>query len=240
MLPALRELPEAPVNGVRIWSACLDALSHLEIMALHEILSTEERERAARFHFERDRKRFVAARGLLRSLLGEILEQPAAALLFEYGAHGKPALADPRPIHFNLSHSSGWAMFVLADREVGIDLENSARLDQNEADLARLAARVLSARELKFWQAIPQPAERRAMFLRAWTRKEAYAKATGAGVFQTFEKIEVIPETNLGLTSDWLLYDLAAPEGFAAALALRRGSGVVRDQSPVFAPGRDA
>ena len=231
----------SPVKSARVWCAQLDSLSPAEINELHAQLDETERARAERFHFERDRNHFVAARGLLRVLLAEILPKPAAPISFVYGAHGKPALAGAHPrIHFNLSHSSGWAMYALAECEVGIDLESYARLDQDERDLARLARKILSARELEFWQAQPEPEERRKLFLRAWTRKEACAKASGRGVFDAFTEIEVLPEAKNCLTSDCLIHDLAAPDGFMAALALRQKSNVVATDAPVFASDRDA
>jgi 4'-phosphopantetheinyl transferase len=126
-------------------------------------------------------------------------------------------------------------MFALAwDREVGIDLESATRLKRDVDGLAGLAARVLSARELTIWQALPETA-REAAFLRAWTRKEAYAKATGRGLLEQLIRTGVAldaaaPQSSLtlrspqegGTTRDWVLHDLPAPDGFAAALAVEQ------------------
>jgi 4'-phosphopantetheinyl transferase len=241
MFSALLQSPHTPVSGVQIWTAQLESLSPAEIAELSASLDSAERARAARFHFERDRRHYVASRGLLRRLLGAVLDTPASALAFEYGAHGKPALtaafAQDRILRFNLSHSAGWAMFALAwDHEIGIDLESATRLKRDVNGLTGLAARVLSARELVIWQALPDGAKRDAAFLRAWTRKEAYAKATGQGLFDELIAIEVAldaatPKSSLTLRSSpleseiprhWVLHDLSAPEGFAAALAVEQ------------------
>jgi 4'-phosphopantetheinyl transferase len=239
MFSALLQSPHTPVADVQIWTAQLDSLSSAEIEELGASLDSAERARAGRFHFEPDRRHYVASRGLLRRLLGAALDMPASGLVFEYGAHGKPAIAaefsgDP-PLRFNLSHSAGWAMFALAwDREVGIDLESAARLTRNVDGLTALATRVLSTRELAIWRALPDTAAREAAFLRAWTRKEAYAKATGQGLFDKLTRIEVAldagaPKSSLMLHSSteedetiprWAVYDLSAPDGFAAALAV--------------------
>jgi 4'-phosphopantetheinyl transferase len=225
-------------SGLRIWSANLESLPPAELLELEALLDSTECARAARFHFERDRLHYVCSHGLLRFLLGAALDQSAAAITFEYGVRGKPKLAtaNNRNLHFNLSHSSGWAMFVLAwDREVGIDLECAARLEREDASLADLAARILSARELEIWLALPEAAQRRAAFLRAWTRKEAYVKATGQGVFAELDRIEVAldaaapksllvlrPANAQGSIREWTLHDLPAPDGFAAALAIEQ------------------
>ena len=128
-------------------------------------------------------------------------------------------------------------MVALAwDRALGIDLESAGRLKRDGDGLSALAGRVLSARELSIWQALPDAAAREAAFLRAWTRKEAYVKATGKGFFDEVNRIEVAldaaaPNRSLTLPSSpgegeaprhWTLHDLAAPDGFAAALAVER------------------
>jgi 4'-phosphopantetheinyl transferase len=239
MSSSLLQSLRSPVDGVQIWTAQLEALSPAELTELGASLNSVEHARAARFHFEPDQRHFIASRGLLRRLLGAALDTPASALVFEYGAHGKPALTSAfsqrRILRFNLSHSAGWAMFALAwDREIGIDLESAARLKRNVNGLTALAARVLSTRELLAWNALPDAAARDAAFLRAWTRKEAYAKATGHGLLDELSRIEVAldaaaPKSSLTLRSPtregegephWVLYDLSAPDGFAAALAV--------------------
>jgi 4'-phosphopantetheinyl transferase len=213
----------------------------VELGELSALLDVAEHARAARFHFERDRRNYVASRGLLRRLLGDALGKPASALVFEYGLHGKPAISrtffQGRTLCFNLSHSAGWAMFALAwNCEVGIDLESAIRLKRDVDGLAGLAARVLSARELAIWQALPETA-RDPAFLRAWTRKEAYAKARGQGLLEQLIRTEVAldaaaPQPSLTLRTtlegeiarDWLLHDLSAPDGFAAAVAAEQKS----------------
>lgn len=241
MSSSLLQSSDTPVEGVQIWTAHLGSFSDAEIAELSALLDGAEQTRAGRFHFARDRRHYVASRALLRRLLGDALELPAPALVFEYGAQGKPALAasclPDRVLRFNLAHSASWAMFALTwDREIGIDLESATRLKRDINALPGLAARVLSPRELAIWQALPDDAARDAAFLRAWTRKEAYVKATGKGLFDELANIEValdaaVPEPSLTLRSIpqegetmrlWALHDLSAPDGFAAALAVEQ------------------
>jgi 4'-phosphopantetheinyl transferase len=241
MSSSLLQSSDSPVSGVQIWTAHLESFSDVEIAELGALLDPAEQTRAARFHFPRDRRHYVASRGLLRRLLGAALELPAPALVFEYGAQGKPALAAAssagRNLGFNLAHSAGWAMFALAwDREIGIDLESASRLKRDINALPGLAARVLSPAELTIWQALPDDAARDAAFLRAWTRKEAYVKATGKGLFDELVSIEVAldaaaPESSLTLRPIpqegeskrlWVVHDLSAPDRFAAALAVEQ------------------
>ena len=229
MRACLNESPPSPEPEVSLWTGNLDALSASELAQLHKLLDKAERERAARFPFEKDRQNYIAARGWLRELIADKLKISPASIQFTYGARGKPTVAqrapDGRALHFNLSHSAGWAMFACAwEREIGIDVESTLRLAPEDAHLSALAGRILSSREFDLWHELPDAAARHAAFLRAWTRKEAYAKATGAGVFDGLREIEVILDAmapQSSLTFDrWIIHDLDAPDGFAAALAV--------------------
>ncbi len=107
---------------IHIWQAALDIGSD-QAERWSELLSGDERERAARFRFERDRVRYIAGRAQLRMLLAGYLDASPAELVFSYGDNDKPMLAGDGPC-FNLSHSGALALYaVTADVEVGIDVE---------------------------------------------------------------------------------------------------------------------
>ncbi|MEP6956419.1 MAG: 4'-phosphopantetheinyl transferase superfamily protein, partial [Chthoniobacterales bacterium] len=116
-----------------------------------------------------------------------------------------------------------------SDRDVGIDLEAGERLPRADDELRKIAERVLSAGEFAAWQTLPDVAARRAAFLRAWVRKEAFMKATGRGISESFAATEVAldaadPQRTLLLRrpdrGEWQIYDLPAPAGFCAAIAV--------------------
>ena len=210
-------------GGVHVWTAHLDKVSPAELISLAACLDPQETARACRFHFERDQRHFTAARGWLRRLLSRYLGVDAAGVAFGYGERGKPFIRSPETtLRFNLSHSHGRAMFVFAHgREVGIDLEAGARLGEEWSGLAR---RVFSSREQAELAALPTARQRDA-FLNGWTRKEAYLKATGLGIVDGLQSIEVTLDPTLvprllsgpaGL--GWTLHDLRCDADFAAAL----------------------
>lgn len=218
-------------GAVHVWTARLDDLSEEEFAALRACLDADETTRAQRFYFERDRRHFTAARGSLRRLLGRYLGIPAEQVCFGYGPRGKPFVAaNQTALRFNLSHSHGRAMFVFAHgRDVGIDLEAGARLGDDWPGLVR---RVFSAREQALLAALP-PEARRAGFLNGWTRKEAYLKATGLGIVDGLQTIEVTlspddPPALLAAPAGmaWTLRDLPMDGGFAAALVVE-GAGAI-------------
>jgi len=165
---------------IHVWSAALDREPN-DLQRLEASLSREEKARANRFHFLRDKNHFIAARGLLRELLGGYLRRAPAEIEFSYGPHGKPFLSPASGstgLCFNLSHSSGLAVFAFAhERNLGIDVE-LVRPDYAEEDIAR---RYFAVQEVNDLQSLP-PEMRDQGFFNCWTRKEAYLKARGMGL----------------------------------------------------------
>jgi 4'-phosphopantetheinyl transferase len=154
------------------------------------MLSADERERAARFHADNHRYRYIAARGRLRETLAARLATSPASLSFEYGPHGKPALAAPfaqSGWRFNISHSADMALLGLShQRDIGVDLEFWRKLADEEA----LARRYFSPVEIKSYLSL-DPTRRRNGFFNCWTRKEAYIKAVGRGLGLPLDSFDV-------------------------------------------------
>jgi len=170
------------------------------------VLSRDERERASRFVFARDRRRFLAAHVALRRLLARRTDAPAAELCFVAGPFGKPRLAGPScDCSFNLSHSADIALIALApDGEVGVDIEMLRAME----DAPALSERNFTARECAELAELAADARDRA-FLSCWTRKEACLKAIGSG-------LSIAPETfEAGVGIDTRLVRIATPEGEA-------------------------
>ena len=183
--PAPPRRPSLDDRSVHVWRAELD-VGDTGTARFAATLSADERLRAARFHFARDRDRFTVGRGVLRSLLGGYLGVAPAALAFAYGDHGKPALVGGG-LHFNVSHSAGVALYAVARaREVGVDVEG------HRADFAtaEIAERFFSPAERAALRALPVEA-RCAAFFACWTRKEAYIKARGVGLSLALDAFDV-------------------------------------------------
>jgi 4'-phosphopantetheinyl transferase len=220
----------SPEEDVQLWMADLDSVRPNEMREFVAALDAAERARAVQFRFERDRQRYVAARGILRRLIGTELEIPPATVVFKYGRRGKPEIdavaSDGKILRFNQSHAAGRAMFALTwDRKVGIDIEASEHLARSGGDICDLASHILSPRELVIWRALPNDSARHLALLRAWTRKEAYIKAMGEDLLDQLQSIEVAldaaaPQPSHSMRNDWIVHDLAAPAGFAAAIAV--------------------
>ena len=166
--------PELARDDIHAWCAVLDELAS-DLPAFAETLSAGERQRAERFQFDRDRKRFIVRHGLLRMILGRYLNIEPARLSFTCESRGKPALAgtlDGRTLHFNLSHSDGLALFAVARRfALGVDVERIRPIPE----IDQIAGKFFSARESAMLKALPAEQKLEAFF-NCWTRKEAYLK----------------------------------------------------------------
>lgn len=174
------------------------------------LLDDDERERAARFRFDRDRALYTAAHGGLRVLLSRHLGEAPESLKFEVTELGKPYLVGGAGLSFNLSHSGELAAVALAvEREVGIDVEHGRTLHAEEG----VARRVLTPDELDRYLALDGD-ERRRFLLWVWARKEALVKASGQGVRESLTTLSCVP----GRADPWSVVDLDVP-GYAAAVA---------------------
>lgn len=214
-------------DDVQIWSVDLRAPRE-SMERFRAWLSRDELERADRFRFESHRRRFVAGRGVLRSLLAHHTESSPADLVFSYGTAGKPHLESPADsgIAFNVSHADDVALIAIArDRAVGVDVERV----KTARDLERLAARFFSPEEAADFMRLT-PVARQNAFYTCWSRKEAFLKARGVGLAGNLKDFAVTLEPGvppvirrlspaLKGNSEWLLADLPVPGGYVGALA---------------------
>jgi len=238
--------PPAPLilgsNEVHVWRASLNEPPPQIDSFLHT-LGADERTRAERFHFQRDREHFIIAHGILRAILGLYLNRAPESLSFCYSSHGKPAVASEsggNVLRFNMSHSHGVALYAITrGREVGIDVE----FIRCDLEAEQIAERFFSRREIATLRALPLKLRKYAFFL-CWTRKEAYIKARGEGLSRPLDQFEVslIPGEPAALLSTqpdpgeallWSLQDLTLGCGYVAALAAQgRGWTLSRWQWP--------
>ncbi len=209
-------------DEVHIWCAYLER-SPLEIIEFESILSEAEKTKANRFHFQRDRNHFIAARAILRNILSSYLHIPGETINFVYGKHGKPALSHPlEHIKFNISHSKSLALYAISShREVGIDIEFMRPMP----DADKLAKRFFSPREYEIIKSLEKDQKQQAFF-NAWTRKEAFIKAIGKGLACHLNTVEVslmpgepaallnIPDNH----NNWSVFELTPHSNYVGAL----------------------
>ena len=192
-------------------------------------LSADELARAARFHRERDRRRFMVARAYLRRVLAAYTGMDDAQLTFCYSPYGKPNLQNAQAdIHFNVSHSGNIAVIgITSGREIGVDIE----LIRDDVEIEQLARRFFSRLEFDTLSALAEESKI-AAFFRTWTCKEAFLKGQGMGLFLPLDcfdvEVDMAKPTRLLATrpdgaeaGQWTLRLLEIATGFAAAVAVR-------------------
>jgi 4'-phosphopantetheinyl transferase len=228
--PAPEPLKLAP-DSVHLWLASLD-LSASSLPPLAALLNPEESSRATRFVQLRDQHRFTVARAVLRLLLARYLSCSPSAVLLQTGEFGKPVLAAEGrelPLHFNLAHSHGRALYAFAlSHELGVDIE----WFRPEIASEEIAARYFSIRERRELLSLP-PELRVEGFFNAWTRKESYIKAHGKGLQIPLDSFDVTlaPGQPVVLHSSdadrWRIYSFTPAENFAAALTVEASDAIL-------------
>jgi 4'-phosphopantetheinyl transferase len=226
-LPGVPDLSE---NQVHIWRVSL-AQSAESLPGCSRDLSSEELARAARFHFERDRRRHIVSHSWLRRLLGAYLGVSPAAIQFEIAEHGKPQLGGNQAgskLNFNLAHSGEIALLGFCRGvELGVDIEQVRPIP----DMLQVAARFFSQHEQAQLAQVPPDRLARAFF-KCWTCKEAFIKNLGDGLYYPLDQFDVNlhPQQSAHLlrvssdpheASSWQLVSFPVAEDYLGALAVR-------------------
>jgi 4'-phosphopantetheinyl transferase len=218
---------ELSENEVHIWTFDIRALA-TATEKFRLVLASDEMDRAAQFRFNHLRESFVRTRSTLRHLLGRYMDIHPAGIQFTYGPNGKPALASAENIQFNMTHSGDMAAIAITtDCPIGVDVEQIRPVE----NMLRIAEQFFCPEETA--EIISLPADdRECAFFCYWTRKEAYAKAIGAGLGAPLNTIRVtaqsgssscsiFTENEVGAAQTWTLHDLQLAANYAAAVGYR-------------------
>jgi 4'-phosphopantetheinyl transferase len=178
--------------SVWIWTLPLHDADETDAARWRGRLSAEEQARSDHFVFASDRLAYLGAHALARRMLAEHLDCPPEGLRFVAEANGKPRAwvgDDVAAVWFNLSHTRGMvAVAISSTVEPGVDVEALRRT----MDLA-VAESVLAPAEQRWLFGLP-PDEQAVSFVRLWTLKEAYVKATGHGLSQALDAFWFAPD----------------------------------------------
>lgn len=229
-----RTLPDFRLKGneIHLWCAhrCIEKWSVADWVSL---LSEEELNRANQYRYRSDAERFGVRHGILRTILGGYLGKPPQAVVIDYTAYGKPIVGNGE-LTFSLSHSGAMMLYAIArDVPIGVDVEF---LNANAA-FEVVASHVLTLNEQSVLEQA-SPLEKRATFLKFWTRKEALSKALGMGLSLPINKIDVSASSDAPtLVSSgllWLVVDLSPVVGYVASLVAQVQSTETRYTLPFY------
>ena len=176
----IRVRPLEP-GRIELWCAFLPDLDAERLEEVYAALLTEaERARQRRLRFAEDRRRDLAARVLVRTVLSRYASVPPETWVFGVDARGRPRIVAPQPatpLQFNIAHSGDLVVVGVAPgNPLGVDVEQLAR----RTDTTRLE-RYFAPLEIRQMRALPARA-RRLRFFELWTLKESYLKARGVGL----------------------------------------------------------
>jgi len=217
------------LEEVHIWGVSLEQPDEY-LTTFRATLSEDEHARAERFKFERHQRRFIASQGYLRYILGQYLQQSPNSLEFGRTERGKPFLnaLNAKNLKFNVSHSHELAVYaIMQKQEIGIDVEYLRPIP----DAEQIATRFFSPHEQNALLALP-PEQRIRAFFACWTRKEAFIKAIGEGLYHPLDQfsVSIAPDnparliqiaTNPQETRSWTLHAFTPAPDYVAALAVR-------------------
>ena len=216
------------IDEVHVWTARLDC-HHRATTNFARILDEEERARAARLLFDRDRLRFIQAHCIKRHILADYCDADPAALTFERNSRGKPCLiprATGAVLQFSLSHSGDYCVLALRlDQTVGIDVEMVRELPQ----AIGIAKNYFAPAESKALSGLPEAVRQHAFFV-WWTHKEAAIKARGLGLAAHLSRAEFAFDTtgslhlvawdgDRSIAQKWFTRRFDPAAGYVAAVA---------------------
>jgi 4'-phosphopantetheinyl transferase len=222
------------LDEIHLWLGDL-SIPQPEYERLLALTSPDERVRARRLRLESRRRRFVAGRGTLRVLLGHYLAVDPERVRLAYGVFGKPELdgAHESDVAFSVAHAGDLALFAICrGTEIGVDIEH-----RSTAGGDVIVERFFSVSEREQYSRLPD-ADRPLSFLRGWTRKEAYLKASGVGLSRPLSDVEVtiapgepprlVTTGGADQASDWWLADVPSRGSYVGAVAARGGPRRIR------------
>lgn len=219
-------------NTVYLW--LIDINQEIEtIDQLSLLLSKAEMDRANRFVFEKDKQRYIITHSILRLVLSKIISIEPLSIQFTSKKRDKPYLNHPehQDVHFNLSHSGRYIIIALALKtELGIDIEfiNPA-LDRDQ-----MVQSFCSKQEIETYQQLPADIKRKA-FYTCWSRKEAFIKAIGEGLYFPLgdfsasidprEKPELTFHAQVPFHTNWTILDIPLEDKDYVSALVFEGSG---------------
>lgn len=217
------------LGEIHVWRVSL-AQTESCLQSLQQTLSTDERTKADRFRFPKDRSQFIVSRGALRAILSRYLNISSHILCFDYNPYGKPSLIVTQggnTLRFNLSHSREMALIAITkNRDIGVDIEGI----NSKFSCLEIAEKFFSPLENSVLRSLPEHLQATAFFT-CWTRKEAYIKAVGKGLSIPLNQFDVSlapgepaallnVEGNSEEASKWSLIELFPCSDMVAAVAV--------------------
>lgn len=161
------------------------------------VLSEEELNRANKFLKPTDSQRYLLARYALKKILAILSGQAASEISIGYTASKKPVF---NGWEFNITHSGNHIYIAFSLHSVGIDAE----IINPSFTVNDIVSTCFSAEETRLFYQQNNPE----FFYTVWTRKEALLKATGEGLCDNLNEIDVMENEVFRQGKNYCLHSL--------------------------------
>jgi 4'-phosphopantetheinyl transferase len=221
---------------VHLWLMPYGDITDEQLSPYWFLLDEAEKEKAPRFHFARDRRRYVATRALVRMVLSRYASLDPKDWLFCTNPYGRPEIANPEVVDealsFNISHTHSLIVLgVTRGSSVGVDVENIFA----RAVSIDIANRFFNPEEAEALSSVPKERQQY-RFFEYWTFKEAYIKARGMGLSLPLEQfcIRYPNDCGVGMTiapelkddaARWQLWQFRPFDPYLVAVCAERPGG---------------
>lgn len=217
-------------NHIHIWH--FSFAPHHKADRYWNVLTKDEKERADRFYFDKDRMAWLFSRGILRTILSQYLGIKPDAIRFQYTSYGKPfldPLQNPAGLHFNVSHTHHCILYAFTKNiDIGIDVEYL----KSDIDHQGIAKNFFSPYEYQLLTNANHE-QQNTLFYKIWTCKEAFIKAIGQGLSYPLADFDVAVQENepakvLNIKGEpheanqWTLHSFTPADRYIAAIATRQ------------------
>lgn len=210
-----------------MWQANLNTL-YVYAKGIAKTLPPEELERANKLRFTRDREQFILRRYHLRLILSKYCDCQPYEIMFSYNYCKKPFIfiSEFKEIKFNLSYSKELMLVGLSNHDdIGIDIEKIIEI----RNLENVAIENFSLQELKLYNS---KLDKTDTFFKIWTRKEAFVKAKGKGLYLPLKSFcvqinssgsyeHLIIFNHPSESKLWRTVGLNTSDGYIASLAIK-------------------
>jgi phosphopantetheinyl transferase len=213
-------MPDMPASELQVWTARTSDFGPAMPRDLEWLLDSGERERAARFRHEADRRSFVLVHALRRAVLARWLAVHSREIVLSQEPGGRPLLLDPSDDSLYFSHSrsrDAVAFAVTRLAPVGIDIET---IKANGVDESLISRFIVPGDGM---EGLPDDDERASRFYFHWTALEAFWKAQGKGLADGNPRIRCV-RNQRGDIEVWLESACDAPRARLVSIPDSTGS----------------
>jgi 4'-phosphopantetheinyl transferase len=151
---------------------------------LLQFVGAKKQQRIQKHHIKKDKDLMIIGDTLARYAINKVFGVKLLGITFEINESGKPYLKDYDNIHFNISHSGDYAVCVVCDVPVGIDIQKIT-----EIDFISIVNRHFSNNDI---QSIKNTTDKQLKFFELWVQKESYLKMLGTGISDGLDFDEII------------------------------------------------